>query len=211
MSRWKQFLPKRTRDLVQLAAHARRQFVTNGWWRSYRAKRPIDREGNPLPWMTYSFIDFITPRLKPNLRVFEFGMGNSTLWWAQHCATVDCVENNRVWLDNLTARIPPNVRAVYAEVDSAAYVEGAKNTGHEFDIIVVDGRRRNECAVQSLSSLSGVGVFVWDNSERVRYAEGQQALIAHGFRRIDFAGRGPQLTRRWQTSIFYRDGNCLAI
>ena len=81
----------------------------------------------------------------------------------------------------------------------------------KFDIIVVDGRRRNECAIQSLSSLSGVGVFVWDNSERVRYAEGQQALIAHGFRRIDFAGRGPQLTRRWQTSIFYRDGNCLGI
>ena len=43
---------------------------------------PIDKNSNPLPWVTYGFIDFISERLNKSIDVFEYGSGNSTLWYA---------------------------------------------------------------------------------------------------------------------------------
>src|SRR5918997_6685025 len=54
-----------------------------GWYRSYSAERPVDRHGGPLPWYTYSCTSFLESRLSSSMRVFEFGSGMSSLWYAQ--------------------------------------------------------------------------------------------------------------------------------
>ncbi|HAY39752.1 MAG TPA: FkbM family methyltransferase, partial [Desulfobacteraceae bacterium] len=80
-----------------------------------------------------------------------------------------------------------------------------------FNIIVIDGRDRVNCAKNSLKALKGDGVIIWDNSEREYYQEGYSYLIQNGFRRLDFEGLGPIGIREWCTSIFYRDNNCFEI
>ena len=43
-----------------------------GWFNAYDNKSPVDGEGNPIPWVTYSFIDFIKERLKKAIIFFFF-------------------------------------------------------------------------------------------------------------------------------------------
>lgn len=54
-----------------------------GWFESFKSLKSLDRNGNPIPWFSYPFIDFLTPRLSKELVLFEFGSGNSTLFFAE--------------------------------------------------------------------------------------------------------------------------------
>lgn len=42
-------------------------FVETGWTNSYLKKESLDPNGNPIPWLTYSFLDFIDGRLNKEL------------------------------------------------------------------------------------------------------------------------------------------------
>ena len=58
-----------------------------------------DKDGNPIPWIAYSAIDFIQSRIKSDMSVFEFGSGASTAWWAKRVKEVDAVENDEEWFN----------------------------------------------------------------------------------------------------------------
>ena len=62
-----------------------------GWIRSATARRPVDVDGQPIPWMTYGLIRFLDKRLPASIDVFEYGAGNSTLWWSQRARSVVCL------------------------------------------------------------------------------------------------------------------------
>src|SRR5690606_30506338 len=70
-----------------------------GWMEAYRARVPLDQNNQPLPWFTYSFIDFMEPRLSDTLHVFEYGSGYSTRYFSKRVATVTSAEHDREWLD----------------------------------------------------------------------------------------------------------------
>ena len=190
-----------------------------GWPRSFAQRVPIDREGAPLPWFTYPAISVLAPRISASLRVFEYGAGNSTRWWAARVAAVRSVENDAQWTQLLAPQLPSHAQLLFAALDGddggQSYVDGATIAaaadGAPFDVIVIDGRERNRCVAASLRSLSERGVIVWDNSERERYASGLQIVTDAGFRRLDLHGMGPVNPYAWCTTILYRDGNCLGL
>jgi hypothetical protein len=66
-----------------------------GWFKSFESKSPIGRNSEPIPWVTYSFIDFIADRIQKHHTVFEFGSGNSTFYYAQRAQKVVSVEHDR--------------------------------------------------------------------------------------------------------------------
>lgn len=181
-----------------------------GWLASARAQLPMDAHGNPLPWITYGAIDFLTPRIQPHWRVFEFGAGYSTLWWSSRVAAVVSVESDRAWLESISARLPAHVTCTYASEASEDYVRGPEGHGL-FHVIVNDGKRRVACVPAALEALTPDGVILWDNSDRDYYAAGFSELAAAGFKRIDFSGLGPANNHLWMTTIFYRPNNCLGI
>jgi len=47
--------------------------------------------------MTYPAIRFLERRLSNSLEVFEFGSGNSTLWWAERVSRIDSCEHDAQW------------------------------------------------------------------------------------------------------------------
>ncbi len=53
-----------------------------GWLNSEITGFPVDKDNNPLPWCTYSYIQFITPYLSKDKKIFEYGAGYSTLYYA---------------------------------------------------------------------------------------------------------------------------------
>lgn len=182
-----------------------------GWMRSAIDRKPVDATGAPLPWYTYPAISFLIPRIKASFEVFEFGSGNSTLWWAARVKNVTSVEHNKMWFEQMSELVPANVQYIFADLESGDYVKTLGTQAKEFDIVVIDGRNRVLCAKETLSRLNSGGVIVWDNSDRDRYVEGYDFLHGNGFKRIDFSGLGPINKREWMTSIFYRPGNCLDI
>jgi hypothetical protein len=76
---------------------------------------------------------------------------------------------------------------------------------------VIDGRDRVASAASAIDSLKPDGVLIWDDTDRERYADGIRDLKDRGFRQIEFRGFAPVEFVLHETSVFYRDGNCLGI
>jgi len=184
----------------------------DGWFRSYRIKESVDKDGNPIPWCTYPCVKFIEPRLNKKLNVFEYGSGNSTLWYAERVKFIASVEHNKEWFEKIKPSLPENTNLMYQpETDPEGYVNNVGMQGLKFDIIVIDGILRNECTEESVNHLSGNGVIVFDNSERKDYLQSVELLKSDNFRQIDFTGLGPVTSIQTTTSIFYKTDNCLDI
>jgi len=188
--------------------------VSIGWFRSYQSKLAVTGQDEPIPWMSYAFIDFITPRLRPEFVVLEYGSGNSSLFFAKRVANVVSVEHDRTWFAYMCERVPDNVEIVYRALEvKDQYVQDCLNRGQVFDLAIIDGKERVACIKQLLASaaLSQQGVIVVDDAEREEYLEAYDLLAAKGFRRIDFSGIGPIVSVKKTTSLFYRNENVLGI
>lgn len=184
----------------------------SGWFRSRAAGLPVDATGAPLPWYTYGAIRFLTARLDARWRVFEYGSGQSTLWWAARVARVVSCEHDPAWHARLRPQLPPHVDYRQIPLDPPARYAGcvAEFPG-QFEIVVLDGRQRVACSRHAPAALAGGGVILWDNSERAEYQPGCAGLVEAGFRRLDFWGLGPINTYGWCTSVFYRADNVLGL
>jgi hypothetical protein len=184
----------------------------DGWLRSYREGVPVDAEGRPLPWITYPAIEFLAPRLRGDLRVFEYGCGHSTLWWAARVREVVACEHDEAWAARIRTRAPANVTLLHVPLEyGGEYSRVVARQGRRFDIVVVDGRDRVHCAESAPQGLTEGGVILWDNTDREEYREGLAFLEAAGFRRIPFVGLAPGINLKTETSVFYRDRNCLGL
>jgi hypothetical protein len=183
-----------------------------GWFKSVEKGLPIDGDGNCLPWFTYASISFLNGKIQSGMTVFEFGSGNSTLWWSRKVFSVVSYEHDYEWFSFLKGSIPSNVKYRHCDLEyGGEYCKAILEYNDKFDIIVIDGRDRVNCAKNSLGALRGNGVIIWDNSEREKYQEGYLYLKQNGFRRLDFEGHGPVNPYKWCTSIFYRSNNCFGI
>ena len=185
---------------------------TDGWYRSWDEGVPIDPEGRPLPWINYPTIDFLARHVRPDMSVFEYGCGHGTLWWAARVREVIACEHDAEWIERIRTRAPAHVtlRHVPLQVDGD-YCRVVAGYPGRFDIVVIDGRDRVNCARHAPTGLKPGGVIVWDNTEREEYRPGFEALAAAGFRRVEFMGLVPGLNEKLEASVFYRDGNVFGL
>jgi precorrin-6B methylase 2 len=184
---------------------------TTGWFRSLVLRSSIGARGEPLPWLTYPSLRFIESKLGPEMEVFEFGSGASTLWWAPRVRRVVSCEDDREWLERTRALAPANVHLIHATSEGQAYSSAILPYTQQFDVVVIDGSDRVECARSCIGALKPGGVIVWDNTDREQYLPGFEFLREQGFRRVDFVGMTPINLFESSTSIFYRDRNCLGL
>jgi precorrin-6B methylase 2 len=183
-----------------------------GWFKAFDTKSPIDHNLEPIPWVTYSFIDFIAERIKKDHTVFEFGSGNSTFYYAQRAQKVVSVEHDKAWYEKVSATKPQNSEMIFCELEEGgAYSKMPVQIGLKFDIIIVDGRDRENCCYNSVSALSDEGVIILDDTECEMYATAISFFKTQGFRELSFSGISPGLFYRKSTSVFYKDNNCLGI
>lgn len=179
-----------------------------GWMRSEQIGAPVDRQGNPNPWYTYPAIDFVEPRLEGDFRVFEFGSGHSSLWYSNQVNEVVTVEDSAKWASEMKDRAPSNLTVIH-QSDTTEYPTEVLGHG-EFDIIVIDGRVRQECVKPTLKAISNHGVVILDDFERWDDSD-WRSLREVGFRPIPFVGPKAQRLTTSCTAILYREQNCLGI
>jgi precorrin-6B methylase 2 len=184
----------------------------DGWLRSFEEHRSVDLEGKPLPFIVYPAIEFLRRRIRPDMEVFEYGSGASTLWWAARVKRVVSCEHDPGWYRKISAGAPANATLLLQELDDReSYPRRILEFHEAFDVVVIDGRERVHCAHHCLGALKPGGVILWDNSDREKYESGYRFLQEHGFRRLEFVGLGPIVNEKSETSIFYRPNNCFGI
>ncbi len=185
---------------------------TSGFTISNWKRYPVDAQGRPVPWMNYSFIDFISPRLNDSMHVFEYGSGNSTMFFSKHTKDVVSIEHDLMWIKQVQHQLngTRNVQLLARSLNNG-YVSSIKTFDQNFDIVIIDGKYRNECVTASLPKLSPRGVIILDDSSREEYAKSFHLLKEKGFKELTIAGLKPVSFERHQATIFYRQENCLNI
>jgi len=194
-----------------LAVHPRSALITTGWFKSFRKKKVIDRNNNPIPWWTYSFIDFITERINNELRVIEFGCGFSTIWLSYKVKEVIAFEDYPDWAATISKKINANSKII--GVKSISEYNDYKDFIHEsFDILIIDNLGdRIDCATKNLIHLNDKGVVIWDNTDGPDWEIIKDLMTSKGFKEISFTGMIAQELNQSKTTLLYRYENCVDI
>lgn len=174
-----------------------------GQWKSITSRSSVDRRGSPLPWYTYPAIEYLETLDLADCRVFEYGAGNSSLYWAGRARTVTSVEDNPQWHAQVLARALAN-QTLLLHGDRDAYVAAVASEGVRYDLIVIDGNHRLECTRAAIDHVDPGGIVVLDNSDRETERTCSSMLRDAGFIQVDFCGFGPINGYRWSTSVFFR-------
>jgi hypothetical protein len=183
-----------------------------GWTNSIVTKNVSDRFNKPIPWSTYPFIQFITPRLNKSLQLFEFGSGSSTFFYADKVAFVESVEHDIAWYEKAKGGLPENAQLFFCELSpNGDYSKYASGRHKKYDMIIVDGRDRVNCCINNLNALKDDGVIILDDSERERYITGVQFLKERGFKSVEFWGTAAVINYLRCTTIFYRENNWMQL
>jgi hypothetical protein len=179
-----------------------------GWQASVRRGAAVDAHGLPLPWYSYPAIEWLDARIRSSDRVFEYGAGHSTLWYAGRVREVVAVEDDAGWADRVAAQVAANVtvlrRTAMTSAPTSPYVSALLEQDGPFDVITIDGAERVSCAHAAPARLQEGGVVVFDNSDRPAYREGIEHLHRAGLQRIDLYGFSPGNGTMSCTSIFVR-------
>lgn len=223
---WQTTTKLKIASIIRLFISKDSYLVDQGWLISVRQKRSVGGQGQPLPWLTYSLINFIEPKLGKTLSMFEYGCGNSTLWFANRVKHIQSVDHDEVWYEEVRAQMPANVKLILERVntkqnystitflecgDENSYSSSITRTGQFYDIVLVDGIYRSNSVLHSINCLTKEGVIILDNVDYIESTKATDHLKEAGFRRIDFWGMCPIVHHDSCTAIFYRDGNCLNI
>ena len=197
---------------VRLLVSRHSYIRTSGWYGSLAAAPPVDQQGLPIPWMNYAFVEFLTPRLSDDLRVFEYGSGQSTLYFAGRVKAVVSVETDTEWIGLLQARLPANCELQQVAANPVAeYCESINSRAELYDMVVVDAINRVPCVTSALQALTERGVVILDDSQRPEYADAFPHAASKGFRELTYSGLKPGTSEAASTTVFYRPGNCLNI
>lgn len=89
---------------------AQQYLEKRGWFASLDGV-PRNKDG-AVPWITYPAFRQLQRVIKPNFKVFEYGCGSSSLWWAANAAEVTSVEHDAAWAERVAKTAPANLKIV---------------------------------------------------------------------------------------------------
>lgn len=170
-----------------------------------------------LPWITdgaTDFIDnFIKERTKRGLetRVFEFGSGNSTLYFLSRGCSVVSIEHDFEWAEKIavTADAFGYKEKLMLRESERPYCQLYQDSG--FDITVIDGRDRVQCLKHVLGSITNRDqIIVFDNTERFdyKYKDAIDVIKQYDLRAIHFEQHQLEESgKRYTTRNYARDRN----
>lgn len=183
-----------------------------GFIKSHQYIQPVNQNNGPIPWMNYAVIELLDERLHKGLDLFEYGAGFSSIWFAERLNKVVSIEYDQAWRKQVEGLLAPvsNAELIFQEVGED-YVNGAQRTGSSYHMILVDGRERVACAKASFNALTDDGILILDDSDREEYQEVFTIASNLGFKNLRISGLKPFSFFREESTIFYRNSNCLGL
>jgi predicted O-methyltransferase YrrM len=188
-----------------------RHFTPRYLWDRLRLER--ERRRNPFtPMIEGGIIALLQDFIRPDYRGLEAGAGASTVWFAERCAHLISIEHDALW----AARVQESLakRGLAQRVDlrlcsktlrgaSLAYVGTIENQPDQsLDFVLIDGKRRDACALAAVSKVRPGGLLVVDDIHR--YIAAEQPSRTPYARKTNNAFASPrweefyEATRHWQ-------------
>lgn len=168
------------------------------------------------PWLTYGAIDFLRSRLRPGMRVLEWGAGGSTLFFALAGCAVTSVETDRRWFELVRSDLIRNslsaavdlrlvVLASLLDGDFAAYLGCVCEAA--WDVVLVDGSEseaptRMRCLSAAVGHVTPGGLLILDDAWRNEYSSAADLL--REYTRHQFLGLGPARLGVSKTDVYVR-------
>jgi len=183
-----------------------------GWFRSFSSRNAVNADGAPIPWINYSMLHFLVPRMKDDFSMLEYGGGNSTLFWAERVREIVTVEHDRIWANKISEKIAafPNAALLVAP-NGPEYENAPLKLRKRFDMIVIDGIRRPECASTAIPMLAPAGCVLLDDSHFAEQKPIFGIMASRGFKALRISGAKPIQNDFSEATIFYRPDNVLEI
>jgi hypothetical protein len=169
-----------------------------GHLKSAALMRAVDRDGHPLPWITYPAIEFLKQLDLSDKRVFEYGCGGSTIFWSGVAREVDSVEDNEAFCREVWPQLPANCHLSFEPLPDD-YVAAIASRA-PYDIIVIDGHSRVRCSEVAPKFLKPGGFIILDNSDW--FHDASENLRNADLIEIDMAGMAP-ISDFVSTTSFY--------
>ena len=192
-------------EIVRGLRREPRAITTLGWV----GHRESDTWSRGEPWWNRRAIRYLSDRATPGSRVFEWGAGGSTIWLHERDLTVTSIENKRKWAQRVLERCPnADVRHIPGTTTGGKgfwddYVDAIDRFENEFfDIVIIDGMCREECAARAVPKVKPGGMIVVDDTDQPWYPSVPEQLPGwHRDRVVGFKRSTKPLT---ETSFFYK-------
>ena len=176
-----------------------------------------------VPMMPFRAIAWLRGYLRPNMRVFEYGSGGSTVFFAGLAKEVVSIEHDPEWYERTRARLrsltlenctyilepaQPGTNPHFSSSNEGAqglnfegYVKTiARYPDRHFDLVSVDGRARVACVLAAIPKVRDGGFLLLDDADRPEYAAAEDALVP--FARADYGGIAASKTDLGLTSVW---------
>lgn len=174
-----------------------------GHLRSAATLRSVDAAGEPIPWITYPAVEYLEQLDLTDKTVFEYGCGNSTLFWSRRARRVCSVEHVETFYREIHPGLPANC-TLSLETQPEDYVRAIARCGEPLDIIVIDGHSRVACSKIAAQYLRPGGFIMLDNSDW--FYEASANLRGADLIEVDMSGFAPINDFVTTTSFyFHRD------
>lgn len=173
-------------------------------WTRTLSKTTLSAE---LPWLPFVVIDRLEKHLTRSSKVFEFGGGGSTVWFANRVGEVVTVEHDPDWFPVLESAVGsrPGCTLIHrtAQDNYADYITSIDPfEDATFDAVVVDGRERVRCLERALTKVRPGGLLVLDDANRTRYSAAYS--LAAGWPQRTYRGLAPTMTVPGVTAVWQR-------
>lgn len=175
-----------------------------------------------VPWISYPCIDHLNRVIKPGMRVFEWGAGGSTLFFADRGCEVVSIETSEEWAEktrqkleakqvesHVQFRLFSNDAAARTNAPAADYGRRCAEEvldGGPWDLVLVDGEESARFSrVQCLEVLSQMphragAMIVLDDAWRPLYEQAAVKCLSD-WECTRFAGAGPELRGITRTDV----------
>ena len=201
----------------------------DAWFSSFRATQSLLDQG--MPWLPFLAIDWLRDFLQPNMIVFEYGSGGSTIFLSRRVKQLFSVEHDPHWyafvseallahrLTNCiyqlqeaqprgSCMVRPALSSYISEQSDMSFDRYVKNIDkhpdHSFDLVLVDGRSRPAYVERAQAKVRPGGYLMLDNSNNDDVAETFDRMKSYA--RMDFHGIAPGWPpARWTTTLWRID------
>jgi hypothetical protein len=206
-----------------LIKHPKSVRVLPQWLKFYVKRKKANTISLGLPWMNFEITKWLQNRITPEMKVFEWGSGGSTIFYASLAQKVVSIEYDKGFyafikdqLDksrfkNIDLRLIPSEDNGTLQCHAPGY-EGRFFDNYvnsictfqpaTFDLIIVDGRQRNACFIKAMELIKPGGIIVFDNTEREFYQKSMKRAI--DFEMYTFKGLLPCTLKIGTTSVFIK-------
>jgi predicted O-methyltransferase YrrM len=139
-------------------------------WKTYHRRFPF------APYLNAKITQELNRIIGPESQGLETGSGSSTIWFAERCGHLTSIEHDAIWAKRVTDWLADRdlsekvaVKLCERGPDGTpqSYVDTIMNLPEaSLDFILIDGKKRDSCALAALPRIKAGGIIIVDDVHR---------------------------------------------